>query len=130
MFGVTVKTEDKTKAIGQAVEKTAYRNFGHAAASIAKFAKQSIKKSDEPSAEGEPPHTRRQAGHNLPGAIRYKASKIDAVIGPMASIVGEAGAAHEFGGEFRGTTFPERPFMWPALQANLARFHRDWGGSI
>jgi len=27
-------------------------------------------------------------------------------------------------------TYPARPFMQPALQRNLARFHRDWKGAI
>ncbi len=30
----------------------------------------------------------------------------------------------------RSITFPPRPFMQPALQRNLARFHRDWKGAI
>ena len=77
---------------------------------------------------GQPPHTHK--GAQLRRAVRYDATKEDAVIGPMASIVDEAGAAHELGGEFHGQIFDERPFMEPALEKNLDRFHSDWGGSI
>ena len=50
------------------------------------------------------------------------------MIGPRASIVGEAGRAHEFGDEFRGDDYPERAFMWPALEREAPEFaasHRN-----
>lgn len=63
-------------------------------------------------------------------ALRFAVSKEGAIIGPRASVVGEAGQAHEFGGEFRGGEFPARPFMAPALENNLDRFAGTWSGSI
>ena len=66
----------------------------------------------------------------MPRAIVYAADKESAVVGPRHSVVGEAGAAHEFGEEFRGTDYPERSYMEPALDANLDRFAASWGGSI
>ncbi len=130
MIGLDVKITMTTQRVEQATERAAFRNFGHAAARISKDAKASIETSDQPSEPGQPPHTRAAKGHNLRGAIRYVASKQDAVIGPIASWVGESGEAHEFGVAFRGNTFEERPFMQPALQRNLDRFAADWAGSI
>ena len=130
MIGVSVKTIDNTRAVVAASDKAAFRNFGHAAARISKDAKASIITSDEPSEPGDPPHTRAQSGHNLRVAIRYDATKQDAVIGPRASVIGEVGRLHEFGGIRGSQHFPERPFMRPALEANLSRFAREWEGSI
>jgi hypothetical protein len=38
--------------------------------------------------------------------------------------------AHEHGKRRGGVRFPERPTMQPALDRNLARFHREWKGAI
>ena len=129
MFGFEVQTEDQTKRVIEAVERAAFRNLGHAAATIRKDAVESIVVAEGPSPEGTPPHTRRR---QLKRAIRfdYDRQELTAVVGPMASIVGESGAAHELGGEFRGEDFPERPFMVPAMERNLDRFAGDWAGSI
>lgn len=128
MIDVRVKVIDETKRVETAAEKAAFRNFNHAAASLSKDAKASIESSPEPSAPGQPPHTRR--GNPLRRAVRYAADKEGAVIGPLASMVGDAGEAHEFGGSFRGQTFPARPFMGPALDRAIPRFAGDWAGSI
>jgi hypothetical protein len=128
MIGFEVKTEDHTQRVLDATDRAAFRNFGHAAARLSKDAKESLVTAEGPSPAGQPPHTHK--GAHLRRAVRYDATKEDAVIGPMASIVDEAGAAHELGGEFHGQIFDERPFMEPALEKNLDRFHSDWTGSI
>lgn len=130
MFSATAQIEDRMERVKDAAKKASYERLGHGAASIAKTAKASIKKSEKPSAEGSPPHTRGRGGHNLRGAIRYDANAVDAVIGPIASFVGQAGEAHEFGGEYRDTEFPERPTMGPALETSVDRFAAGWAGSI
>jgi hypothetical protein len=129
MIGLEVKTVDQTKRVSDAVDRGTFRNLGHAAARVSKDAKASIQVAEGPSAPGSPPHTRRR---HLPRAIRYDVDRAaqDAVIGPMASIVGEAGAAHELGATFKGTDFDERAFMGPALEKNADRFADDWVGSI
>lgn len=129
MFGMSIKTEMNTKPLAKAVSDAAFRNLGHAAASIRKTALESIERSPDPSPPGTPPHTRRG---QLERAIVYDYDRKDmtAVVGPRFSIVGLAGAAHEFGGEFRGQEYPERAFMEPALQSNLSRFAREWEGSV
>jgi len=128
MFGATFKLIDTSKRVTAAADKAAFKNFAHAAARISKDAKASIEKTDGPSLPGSPPHTHR--GSFLRRGIRFAADKQGAVIGPMASVVGEAGSAHEFGGEFKGSDFPERPFMGPALEQNIDRFASTWQGSI
>lgn len=129
MIELAVQIIDRVSRVQSAAEQAAFRNLGHAAASLRKTAIESIEKSDEPSDPGEPPHT--SAGQ-LPRAIRFDVDKQaqEAVVGPRASVVGEAGAAHEFGEEFRGDDYPERPYMLPALDANLDRLASDWAGSI
>jgi phage gpG-like protein len=122
------------------VKQAGFRNLNHAAARIRKDAVESIQPGDGPSAPGTPPHTHTQrltrkgktrAGQ-LPRSIVFHVDKAkeEAVIGPRYSMVGEAGAAHEFGGQFRGDNYPERPFMGPALDKNLDNFASDWAGSI
>ncbi len=130
MFRVSAKAVSNVDRVARAAERATFRNLGHASARISKDAKASIVTDDDPAAVGQPPHTKNAAGHNLRGAIRYDANKEDAVIGPIASFVGEAGRAHELGDEHRGQDFPERPFMLPALEKNLDRFAKDWKGSI
>lgn len=127
MIGSTTQFVDTSKRVTVATEKAAYRNFKHAAASIRKEAIESIVKAEGPSAPGTPPHTRR---NQLRRAIVFDADQYGAIIGPRHSVVGEAGAAHEFGGEFKGGMFPERSYMGPALEANLDRFAAEWAGSV
>ena len=129
MISFAIQIVDRLARVKAAADKAGYRNLGHAAASLRKTAVESIETSDEPSAPGEPPHTRRG---QLPRAIRFDVDRTnqEAVIGPRASVVGEAGAAHEFGEEFRGTDYDERPYMGPALDASLDRFAADWKGTI
>jgi hypothetical protein len=149
MFTLAAKIEDNTQRIKDAAGKAAFRNFGHAAASIRKDAQASITKATEvtkatfsraggkrrmvsrahhaPSPPGSPPLTTKGL---LPRAILFSADKDGAVVGPAASIAGMVGQAHEFGGDYKGATYPERPFMFPALERAIPRFAGDWEGSI
>lgn len=127
MLGFTVKVEDKFTRVKAASDEAAFKNFGHAAASIRKTAAGSIRRSKRAGAAGGPPTTRRG---QLRRAFRFDVSQEDAIVGPRYSIVGAAGAAHEFGGEYRGDHFDRRPFMLPALLENLDRFAGEWAGSI
>jgi phage gpG-like protein len=128
MFGAAVtKFLDHTKRVRDAADKAARRAFAKAAFRIFRDAQASIERSATPSAPGQPPHTRRG---QLKRAIRYAADKDGAVIGPLASMVGEAGAAHEFGGGFRGQDYPSRPFMAPALDRELDAFAGEFTGQI
>ncbi|MCE9555917.1 MAG: hypothetical protein K8T91_21420 [Planctomycetes bacterium] len=124
---IKIRTEDKLHRVADAAKKAAFRNFGHAAASIRKDAMASIERSDAPSEPGEPPHT---AGGLLPRSIAYAVDENGAVIGPRASVVGQAGAAHEHGETFHGDDFPQREFMGPALDRAIPRIGGEWKGSI
>lgn len=138
MIGAIVDYVDQTERVAKAARKATYRNVFHAAASIRKTAVESIEPGDGPSAPGTPPHTHTQKvtkkgkvrKGQLPRAIVFKAEKEEAVIGPRFSVVGEAGSAHEFGGEYKGEDFPERSFMGPSLDENEERFAGSFAGSI
>ena len=128
MIRFEVTTQDHTDKVVKAADKAQFRNFGHAAASIRKDAAASIEKADGPSALGSPPHTHKRVF--LRRALRFSVSKTDAVIGPVASVVGDVGQVHEFGGRRGDQQFPARPFMYPALERQSDRFAGQWSGSI
>lgn len=123
------------RAVVTSLRKTAYAIFQDVTHSIA------ISPKNEPAQPGSPPHSRRGQ------TIRSERYDVDAdgeiaVIGPRASIVGEAMHLQEFGGEFAGhrpmlgrdgkpiidrstdraveipvtQKYPARPSIGPALQ--------------
>ncbi len=122
-------------------KKAEFKNMAHAAASIRKEEIASFVPSDLASQPGTPPHTRIRivkSGKNkgkhrlgqIARAVAFDVTKDSAVIGPRKSIVGTSASAHEFGGEYKGTTFPERSFALPALTKNTDRFAESFSGSI
>jgi hypothetical protein len=150
MIAVESKVTDLTERVKKAVERAAFKNFAHAAASIRKEAIASIKITKEvvgyitrksktgkrrrvkvfrPSPRGTPIHSHRNKGFVSRG-IRFDATKEGAVVGPANSVYGEVMKAHEFGGQFRGQNFDARPTMAPALENNLDRFANSWRGSV
>lgn len=127
MITIDVKTETKFVNVKRASDEAAFRNFGHASAAIRRSAMKSIRRGKRASEPGRPPRTRRG---QLRRAIRFNVGPLDAIVGPVASIAGESGSAHEFGGPYKGDVFDQRPFMRPALLENLDRFAQSWAGSI
>ena len=151
MIGVNITIDaNLLKAIGpqsEPVKDAKFRNFQHAAASIRKNARSSIKSAPPEtrtrarrrrgqivararsgaSRPGTPPYTRRGA---LRRAILWDVNEQSAIIGPRQTVVGLSAAAHEFGETYKGTDYPERPFMQPALEQALPRFADSWAGSI
>lgn len=103
--------------------KAAYRNFGHAAASIRKDVVGTIEQTDGPSAPGEPPHTHYRKF--LARAIRFAYDADSAVIGPTAEILDDAGQRLEF-----GEGMEPRPFMGPGLDRAIPRLGDNWQGSL
>lgn len=128
MTELRVRTEDTTKRVQQAAQQAAFRNFGHAGASISRDIKRSLVRAAGPSPAGEPPHTHR--GTALKNAIRFAADEEGAIIGPVFSIVEDVGAVHEFGEAYKGADYDERPFVGPGLERGIPRFAGDWQGSI
>jgi hypothetical protein len=119
----------RDKETGQLISGKMFKNIGHAAASISKDAKRSIKTRSGSSSEGSPPYTRRGLFRR---AIRYEVNRQtqSAVIGFVGSQVGESAKAHEFGGRYKGQEFPERPTMAPALKRAEHRLGGQFVGRI
>lgn len=141
MIGLNFTTAVELGKVMGLAEKAEFKNLGHAAASIRKTEIASFIPSDSPSAPGTPPHTRRRivkSGKNkgklrtgqIARAVAFDVTKESGVIGPRESIVGTSASAHEFGGEYKGTIFPERSFALPALEKNTDRFAESFSGSI
>lgn len=128
MIGLKVKVVDETKAVEKAVERAAFKNLGNAAASIRNKAIASIEKSPDPSPPGTPIHTRAGLARK---AIRFKVEDPwTAVVGPRASVVGGSMRPHEFGKKYKGVEYPQRPFMGPAMEESVDRFHSSWRGAV
>jgi len=130
MFGFSIQNKPELGKIEKAADTATFKNLRRAAFAISKTAKQSIIRSREPGDPGSPPNTRGRGRKNIRGAIFYDADKESAIIGPRESYVGDSAKAHEFGEQYKGTDYDERPFMLPAMQANAPRFAEDWRGTI
>lgn len=129
MFGMSVKVEDNTAAVQKAADRSIYQNIRHAAFSIRKYIRDSIKKSPDPSDPGQPVATRGKRG-NVKASIFAAIEQDNAIIGPRYSMVGDVMEALEFGGT-RGTDrYQARPTSGPGLTANQDRFASSFAGSI
>lgn len=115
--------------IQKPVERAVFNNVRHAAFAIRKTIRKSIKKSENPSAPGQPVSTRGKRG-NVKNSIFVAADKDTALIGPRFSFVGDAMEAHEFGKSRKGTRYEARPTSRPGLEANTDRFADMFRGSI
>jgi len=129
MMGFSATTTFDAGKVEKAVRNASFRNLGHAGGAIRLTARRSIKKRRKASPPGQPPHTRRG---QLRGAIVYAVEKDrqSVVVGPQHRDVGDVGLAHEFGGRFRGQTYPKRAFMGPALEKVKDRLPRKWANSV
>lgn len=129
MFQALVKVVERWNKVREAARKAEINALFKTAFAISNDAKSSIENAPEASAPGEPPHSRRG---QLRFAIRYAVDKTVpmAVIGPIASKVGQSASAHEFGGTFKDHNYPARPFMGPSLGRNLNTFGGQFAGSI
>ncbi len=129
MFGFSFKSETDFKPVEKAADRAIYRNIKHAAFSIRKYIRESIKKSADPSSPGDPVATRgRKSG--VKNSIFAAIEQDNAIIGPRYSFVGTAMETHEFGGERHGRKYPARPTSGPGLEANQDRFAQSFAGSI
>lgn len=123
------KFQDKTRNVQKAAEKAAFKNIGHALASIRRDMIKSIKRRVRPSRPGEPPHTRRGL---FKRSIYYAmaADKKSGVVGFAHSIAGEAAALHEHGESIGNQRYPVRPTAAPALDRAIPRIGNQWRDSI
>lgn len=129
MIGMRSKTRWRGDRVRRAAQRGNFKSLRHAASALRLTAKRSIRRRKKASAPGQPPHTSRGA---LRKAILYDVARgrDAALIGPVYSMVGAVGAAHEFGGEYRGDDYPPRPFMGPALEEIEPRLPQFWAGSV
>lgn len=151
-IGVDVQIKGEPENVEKAVEKAAYKNFKHAAASVRKsiiagiqISKDTIgwittnkktkrgkrirKRIYKPSPVGHPVYSHRNKSFVSRG-VRFDADADDAVIGFAKSKYGDVMEVHEKGGQRFGQQFDQRPTVQPGLEANLERFAGDWRGSI
>lgn len=128
-LSVTITIVERLQAIHAKARKAAEDRLSHAAAGIRKDARASLRRAKGASEPGSPPHSRRG---RLRNAIIFAVDKpnLTAVIGPRADLAGTSGAAHEFGGEYKGQHYPPRPFMAPAMKGRLEQFAGSFAGSI
>lgn len=129
MTGIKARAIWTPRVLLTKTKQATYRNLGHAAASIRKGARQSMKPRRGPSHVGRPPHTHRRR-KGLPNAILYAVGDNSAVIGPAYSRSKGVGKPHEHGGYFRGRLYEARPFMGPALDKATPRLPLFWRESI
>lgn len=132
MIGFDVKIErERMRVVERLAEKGVFRSLGHAAAAIRSTARRLISRSRDPATPGEPVHTRLGQAKR-PDAILYDVNREagSAVVGFTEHAMGGVMEPHEHGGRYRGTRYPARPTMQPALEVNLARFADEFKGSI
>lgn len=129
MFGFRTKVTTEFMEIEKAKDRSVFKNVRHAAFSIRKYIRDSIKKSTTASKPGDPVATRGRRG-NVKNSIFVAADKETAIIGPRFSFVGEAMEFHEFGKARGNRRYPKRPTTGPGLTANTDRFANSFAGSI
>lgn len=129
--GVKVRAEMKEQRILRAIERAKQGNMRSAAFLVMQSAKDSVKRGRKrkPSPAGTPAH-QHKGGWRASIAYAMEKDGNDAVIGFRASYVDQTAAVHEKGLKEEGRQYPKRPTMVPALERNVAKFHRDWRGSI
>lgn len=129
MLGLSAKILPSIDRVARAATRAVYANISHAALSIRKTIRESIKKSASPAHPGTPVATRGKRG-NVKNAYFADIQPDNAVIGPRYSIVGDVMEAHEFGKSRKANTYPVRPTSGPGLLANTDRFAESFLGSI
>lgn len=150
MFSLKFSFVDELYRVAQAAEKEQYYALRRAAFRVYETSRESIKQAAGPSPPGTPPHTHTQGTVKsrrskrfgmkrygvLPRSIKYDVDRslLEAIIGPTAIDAGLAGFVHEFGGDrpdtFPVENYPMRPFMSPAMEAELDNFAGEFAGSI
>ncbi len=129
------KYVDDSARLAKAFRHAAHKALRRLGFLIRGTAQKSILDRAGPSQPGEPPHTHshtkfskqgkpRKGSGVLPGAILYaEVEPMAVVVGPSKELAGTVGAAFEHEGTttFRGEKYPPRPFMGPALGAEIGK---------
>ncbi|MBC8869197.1 MAG: hypothetical protein H8E44_07255 [Planctomycetes bacterium] len=130
MIGTKVTFRNGSSVVIKHVEREKYEHLTHAARSIRKDAAKSVMRAPGASEEGEPPHTHRGAWFRRALWYDVDRKREDATIGFRFSKIGTVARTHEFGEREEGRNYPIRPTIYPALERNIERFHRDWRASV
>jgi hypothetical protein len=95
----TVTIKDNTDAVRKAMRRAAFKNLGHAGASLRLAARRLIRTRQTASDPGSPPSTRRGALRN---SILYAVEgDHTVVIGPSVTLISDVARVHEHGGTQR-----------------------------
>jgi phage gpG-like protein len=118
------------RRVMSAMDRARRRYLYRAAAYVRAVARNSLgRRSGKKSKPSPPGHPPRSAGR-LRKSIFYAVQPHSVIIGPSADIIGEVGAVHEYGGKFRGATYPARPYMGPALEKSKDKLPAIWRDSV
>jgi len=131
MIGLSYRLDLELQRVADAADKAADKAMRPVAYAAAQEAKRSIRRtrSRKPAPEGQPPRTRTGRAKK---AVRYamEIRGYQYVVGFAASVIGQAMGAHERGETYKGTAFPQRPTMGPALAHVGPLLGRTWEGRI
>ena len=117
------------RGLAAAVLRGSFAALSRAGAYVRRAARHKVKTNDHPSPPGSPPHSR--AGL-LKRSILFGLDKParTVVIGPAESVIGNAMAAHEFGGRYKRERYPARPLMGPTLTSTAPKLAQFWRDSV
>ncbi len=127
LFRVTPDVFFARQTIRDALDQATFRTLSRIGARVRLTARRSIRRRAGPSRPGKPPHTHTDFLRN---DILYGLDQEEhaVVIGPWKSPW--FNELHEFGGDSLARTYPERPFMGPALEKNLDKIAPEWRDSV
>lgn len=100
-----------------------------AGAYVRQSTRNSIRRSDNSSTPGSPPHTRHGL---LKRSILFGVDKahLKVFIGPGHRFVGVSMTAHEYGGNYMGRRYPKRPLMKPVLLKTAKELLKLWKNAV
>ncbi len=127
MIRFEITTEERFDAVTTITDTVIRDRVRHTAARTRLDAQRSIEISPTAARPGEPAHSARG---DLPKAIVFAAGDDEAIVGPMASVVGGAGEVHEKGGRFHDDEYAPRPYMVPAMRRQSDFFAESFEGQI
>ncbi|MGN1121725.1 MAG: hypothetical protein ACI4RV_05105 [Eubacteriales bacterium] len=123
------RIEFEERRIFALVKRANLTGLRRAGAYVRKAARNQVSTSENSSAIGSPPNTRRGLLKNsLLFGVEKQRSTV--VIGPAETIIGTAMQAHEFGGRYKKQRYPKRPLMAPTLERSTTKLAKFWENTV
>jgi len=124
LIGMRARTKSSIKKVRAKAKTASIKSLGHAAGTIRKTARRSIRKGKKSSTPGTPPHTRKG---QIRRSILYSVEKElqMAIIGPSSQLVGDIAQAHEHGGRQKPKF--RKPF-WALRRGGVGPIRRTTSG--